>query len=113
MFFGLEYNSQSSPNAVGFKSASGNTGTILLAKSSERYRLQTDTFTMLSILVEQLILRLKKHFNNVADYKISFNSPLPASEIFNYANEHFGVKKKVNDLQVRQQGKVTWTGQFF
>ncbi|XP_066261107.1 protein PTHB1 [Euwallacea similis] len=86
----------SSLNALGFKSASGNSGTILLAKSTEKFRLQSDSFTILSILVELLASRLKL---SAFDCKISLTSQLPTTEIFNYANDHFSTKQKVKDLQ--------------
>ncbi|CAG9760691.1 unnamed protein product [Ceutorhynchus assimilis] len=99
LFSDYNHDGQSSPNAIGFRSASGNAGAILLAKSSERYRLQSDTFTMLSIMVEQLIVRLKKYYNNVIDFKISFNSSLPSSDILFYVNKHFETKLCINKLQ--------------
>lgn len=94
-----EYASISSPNAIAFKGASENTVTILLAKSSERYRLQSDSFTTLSLAVEQLILRLRNYYSNKSDYKISFSGALPANEVLEYVNAHFKVKKGVNELQ--------------
>ncbi|KAL1498065.1 hypothetical protein ABEB36_008922 [Hypothenemus hampei] len=87
---------QSIFNAIGLKSASGNVGTILLAKSSEKYRLQSDNFTMLSLITEQLIIRVKKHYPNV---KISFNSSLPGNEILVFVQKHFKTQQKVKEFQ--------------
>lgn len=99
MEFFVEYcDNQASPNAIGFKGASGNRATILVAKHSEKYRLQSDTVTMLPVLVELLLARLKKAGG--PDCKVFFSSPLPASDIFNYANEHFIAKSRVKELQV-------------
>ncbi|ERL86761.1 hypothetical protein D910_04167 [Dendroctonus ponderosae] len=64
--------SQASPNAIGFKGASGNRATILVAKHSEKYRLQSDTVTMLPVLIELLLARLKK--NCGPDCKVSANT---------------------------------------
>ncbi|ENN80476.1 hypothetical protein YQE_03081, partial [Dendroctonus ponderosae] len=98
--------SQASPNAIGFKGASGNRATILVAKHSEKYRLQSDTVTMLPVLIELLLARLKK--NCGPDCKVFFSSPLPASDIFNYANEHFIAKSRVKELQVSANTTNDW-----
>ncbi|XP_050305272.1 protein PTHB1 [Anthonomus grandis grandis] len=92
-------NQQSSPNAIGLRGPSGNTGTILLAKSSERYRLQSNSLSLLSVVLEQLILRLRRNFANASDFKIIFNSSLPSPEVFEYISEHFAVKNEVKKLK--------------
>ncbi|XP_066154098.1 protein PTHB1 [Euwallacea fornicatus] len=91
-----EADSASPHNALGFKGASGNSGTVLLAKSTEKFRLQSDSLTILSVLVELLACRLR---SSAIDCKISLASQLPTTEIFNYANDHFATKQKVKDLQ--------------
>ncbi|XP_030761020.1 protein PTHB1 isoform X2 [Sitophilus oryzae] len=88
-----------SANSIAFKSPAGKTGTILLGKSSERYRLQAESLTTLSLLVEQLVSRLKKYYSQNETYRVSFSSSLPAGEIFEYSQKHFLVKQEVNSLQ--------------
>lgn len=103
LIFFAEYSNDesfSSFNSVGFKSPSGSVGTILLAKSSDKYRIQSDCFTMLSVLVEQLTTRLK---SGSPDCKIFINSSLPTPEILKYANEHFSAKQRVKLLQVKSR----------
>lgn len=75
--------------------------TILLAKSSERYRLQSNSFASLNLLMEQLIYRLNRHYSNKSDFSIKFNSSsLPTNELLGYINEHFNARQKVIHLQV-------------
>lgn len=76
------------------------TVTILLAKSSERYRLQSNSFTSLNLMIEQLVYRLKRHFSNKSDFSINYNSSLPTNELLGYINEHFNARQKVIHLQV-------------
>ncbi|XP_060529140.1 protein PTHB1 isoform X3 [Cylas formicarius] len=81
------------------KNNTGAVGTILLAKSSERYRLQSNSLASLSLLVEQLIWRLRKCQGNRDDFRISFNPDLPVDELFEYVRRHFDCKKNVSLLQ--------------
>lgn len=97
-FLGENSLSQSS-NAIGFKRLNSPIGTILAAKSSKRYRLQSDDMILLNLLVEELVRRLKSHYVNHTDFSISYNSPLPVNECFKYLNDHFAKNQKVTGLQ--------------
>ncbi|RZC35649.1 PTHB1 [Asbolus verrucosus] len=100
-----EYTGQNSftaaSNAIGFRNVTeeGKVVTILLAKSSERYRLQSDSFASLNLLIEQMVYRLKKHYSNKNDFSVTFNSPLPINEPLQSINKHFNARQKFISLQ--------------
>lgn len=92
--------SQSS-SAIGINNITGGqTVTILLAKSSERYRLQSDSFASLSLLIELMIRRLKIHHTDNSEFRVFYNSSLPANDVILYVNNHFKKRQRVNQLQV-------------
>lgn len=74
--------------------------TVLLAKSSNRYRIQSNSLASLSLAIEQIILRLHKHYNNTDDFKIVFGSSLPGNEVVPYIAKHFKASQLVNELEV-------------
>ncbi|XP_063927791.1 protein PTHB1 [Zophobas morio] len=95
-----EYTFSTTGSAIGFrKLTAGEVVTILLAKSSERYRLQSNSFASLSLLVEQMVDRLKKHYSNKSDFAITFNPPLPINEPLQYIGRHFEARQKFSSLQ--------------
>ncbi|CAH0555835.1 unnamed protein product [Brassicogethes aeneus] len=96
-----EFSVENSNNAIGFKniSGSGKVVSILLAKSSGRYRLQSDSFASLNLLIEIILVRLAKHFSNKCEFKVSYASALPANELLSYVNSHFNVRQRVKNLQ--------------
>lgn len=88
-------------SAIGFKNVHdiGSSVTILLAKNSQRYRLQSDSLISLNILIKQMVFRLSKHFSGV-EFKISYTSSLPTEQFLKYVRNHFEKRKNVNELQV-------------
>lgn len=89
-------------NSVAFrgKSESCHPVTVLLAKSSVRYRLQCDSILPLNIVVQELIYRLKQYFAKNKDFAISYTSSLPISQILEYVNKHFDERQNVIKLEV-------------
>ncbi|XP_018575245.1 protein PTHB1 [Anoplophora glabripennis] len=92
--------SQSS-SVIGFNNVTGagSPVTILLAKSSGRYRLQADSFASLSLLTELMIIRLKTHYSDNGEFHVFYNSSLPANDVILYVNNHFKRRQRVNQLQ--------------
>lgn len=91
-------------NAVGFKNVTGSAPgvTILLAKSSQRYRLQSDSIASLNLFTEQLIIRLKKHFESNAEFLITHSSALPTAQFLEIIERHFVKRNIVLSLQVNR-----------
>lgn len=99
----LENSTSDQPtSAIGIKyrTNSSEAVTILLAKSSNRYRIQSNSLTSLNLATEQLIFRLHKHYSNVNDFKIYLGSSLPTNEILPYISKHFIKRQEVTGLDV-------------
>ncbi|EFA12827.1 Protein PTHB1-like Protein [Tribolium castaneum] len=96
-----EYILSSNNNAIAFKNTAtdGKVVTVLLAKSSERYRLQSDSFASLNLLVEEMVIRLKKHYSNVDGFSITSNSFPPVNTIVDCIKTHFYAQQKFVSLQ--------------
>lgn len=77
-------------SALGFQFYNGPVVTVLASKS-DRYRLQCDSFEAIYLLADQLVNRLKTHFDKRqnAEYKLSFSGNLPLQEYFEIINTHF------------------------
>lgn len=90
----------SSAIGIKYKTNSTDTVTILLAKNSNRYRLQSNTLSSLNLAAEQLIYRLKKHYNNTDDFSLSLGSHLPGNEMASYIVKHFEKRHEVMVLEV-------------
>ncbi|CAG9853875.1 unnamed protein product [Phyllotreta striolata] len=88
-------------NAIAFEPISSSTEpvTILLAKSSNRYRIQTSCFSLLSVIVEQMIHRLEKYYKNLDGFGVFYNAALPSNEIVVYVKEHFEKRNRVCYLE--------------
>lgn len=89
-------------NVVAFKRFKDNSYpvTILTAKSSQRYRLQCDSIISMTILVEEMIRRLKQHYKDEKDFEITLGSQLPANKAIDCIKDHFEIRKNVAGLEV-------------
>ena len=60
---------------------------------SERYRIQSDSFEDMWLVVKELVQRFDQHFAKlgVKDFKKSFSGPLPLQEYFLSVDHHFQV----------------------
>lgn len=84
-------------------SASGNLATLLLAKTSERYRIQSDSMLPMNVIIEELVQRLMKHYHKNKDFSVSFSSSLPVAQVLEFVNQHFAARQEVVTLE------VTWS----
>lgn len=60
---------------------------------SERYRIQSDSFEDMWLVVKELVHRFDQHFSKlgIKDFKKSFSGPLPLEEYFLSVDNHFQV----------------------
>lgn len=60
---------------------------------SERYRIQSDSFEDMWLVVKELVRRFDQHFSKlgIKDFKKSFSGPLPLEEYFLSVDKHFQV----------------------
>lgn len=93
---------ETAANAAGFANVTecGKTTSILLAKSSQRYRIQSDSLVSLNPMLEQMVYRLGKYFQDEEGFSIKFSGSLPISPLISCVNRHFEVRKEVVSLQV-------------
>jgi Bardet-Biedl syndrome 9 protein len=81
------------PNAMGFRLLAGPEITIVASKSSERYRLQSETFPILGMFVEELIKKLEHHFQNKEPvFKAGYSGSLPLSDYFELLDHHYALR---------------------
>uniref|UniRef100_A0AAX7VFC7 Bardet-Biedl syndrome 9 n=1 Tax=Astatotilapia calliptera TaxID=8154 RepID=A0AAX7VFC7_ASTCA len=71
-------------NSLAFQLLSGAKVTVLASKTSQRYRIQSDSFEDMWLVVKELVHRFDQHFSKlgIKDFKKSFSGPLPLEEYF-------------------------------
>uniref|UniRef100_A0A669B637 Bardet-Biedl syndrome 9 n=1 Tax=Oreochromis niloticus TaxID=8128 RepID=A0A669B637_ORENI len=90
-------------NSLAFQLLSGARVTVLASKTSQRYRIQSDSFEDMWLVVKELVHRFDQHFSKVGikDFKKSFSGPLPLEEYFLSVDNHFQLRisaQKYQDL---------------
>lgn len=86
---------------TGIKCASSNDIiSVLLAKSSYKYRIQSNSLPILSLPVEHAIYRLREGYSHIDKFKISLGSLLPGHEILPFIKGHFGIRKQLMRIEV-------------
>ncbi|CAH1790036.1 unnamed protein product [Owenia fusiformis] len=81
-------------NALGFQYFGGHLVTLLASKTSQRYRLQCDSFESIWLVVQDLVKRLTDYHasRRISDFKVSFSSNLPLQEFFEVVDQHFELR---------------------
>ncbi|XP_071592177.1 protein PTHB1 [Heliangelus exortis] len=81
-------------NALGFQFLTGSKTTLLASKTSQRYRIQSDQFEDLWLIVKELTLRLEEHFKkqNCKDFTCNFSGSIPLQEYFELIDQHFELR---------------------
>lgn len=97
-----EFNSSGAgSNILGFSVGSA-VVTLIAAKMSTRYRVQSDHVFPLALLVKQLVSRLG-HFSKTSDkqipLKVVSSTPLPLENLFPCIENHMKCRKNVSDLK--------------
>ncbi|KAI4461025.1 parathyroid hormone-responsive b1 [Holotrichia oblita] len=91
----------SSSNAIGLKYFTPDSPpvTILAAKSSKRYRLQSEDLVCLNLLVEEVVRRLKEYYANRKSFTITYSAQLPIDECVKCVKNHFEIVQEMTSLQ--------------
>uniref|UniRef100_A0A0B7AJ40 PTHB1 N-terminal domain-containing protein n=2 Tax=Arion vulgaris TaxID=1028688 RepID=A0A0B7AJ40_9EUPU len=68
--------------------------TLLASKTSQRYRLQSDSFESMCLPLQELVARLNSHFkkSDHSDFRITFDGPLPLQEYFELVDTHYNYR---------------------
>ncbi|XP_074509075.1 protein PTHB1 isoform X1 [Sebastes fasciatus] len=88
-------------NSLAFQFLSGAKVTVLASKTSQRYRIQSDCFEDMWMVVKELVHRFDQHFSKlgVKDFKKSFSGPLPLQEYFLSVDHHFKLRVSAQQYQ--------------
>lgn len=104
----MDEESEVTANSIAFKRLHEDStpATILLAKTSERYRLQSDCILALNVILEELIFRLRSFFAKNKDFCVSFMNAFPTTQVLQYVNYHFDARQRVKNLEVSKPHKL-------
>ncbi|XP_067456594.1 protein PTHB1 [Thunnus thynnus] len=88
-------------NSLAFQFLSGAKVTVLASKTSQRYRIQSDSFEDMWLVVKELVQRFDLHFSKlgVKDFKKSFSGPVPLQEYFLSVDHHFQLRVSAQQYQ--------------
>ncbi|KAG7476255.1 hypothetical protein JOB18_049679 [Solea senegalensis] len=88
-------------NTLAFQFLSGAKVTVLASKTSQRYRIQSDSFEDMWLVVKELVQRFDQHFSKlgVKDFKKSFSGPLPLQDYFLSVDNHFQLRVSAQQYQ--------------
>ncbi|XP_046907324.1 LOW QUALITY PROTEIN: protein PTHB1, partial [Hypomesus transpacificus] len=88
-------------NAMAFHFISGARVTVLASKTSQRYRIQSDSFEDIWLVAKELVQRFDSHFQalGVKDFRNSFSGPIPLSEYFETVDQHFELRVSAEKYQ--------------
>ncbi|XP_025924358.1 protein PTHB1 isoform X4 [Apteryx rowi] len=81
-------------NVLGFQFLTGSKITLLVSKTSQRYRIQSDQLEDLWLITNELTLRLEEHFKkqNCKDFMCTFSGSIPLQEYFELIDRHFELR---------------------
>ncbi|XP_055084195.1 protein PTHB1 [Periophthalmus magnuspinnatus] len=88
-------------NSLAFQFLSGPKISLVASKSSQRYRIQSDSFEDMWLIVKELVQRCDRHFSKlgVKDFRKSFNGPIPLQDYFLAIDHHFQLRVSAKQYQ--------------
>ncbi|KAM9439745.1 protein PTHB1 isoform 1-T1 [Clarias gariepinus] len=88
-------------NALAFQFIAGSRVTVLASKTSQRYRIQSESFEDIWLVAKELVQRFERHFGNlgVKDFRNSFPGPIPLVEYFETVDHHFELRVNAQKYQ--------------
>ncbi|XP_047217820.1 protein PTHB1 isoform X2 [Girardinichthys multiradiatus] len=88
-------------NSLAFQFLSGAKVTVVSSKTSQRYRIQSDSFEDMWLVVKELVQRFDQHFSKleIKDFKKSFSGPMPLQEYFLSVDNHFQLRVSAQQYQ--------------
>ncbi|KAM4580045.1 protein PTHB1 [Odontesthes bonariensis] len=88
-------------NSLAFQFLSGAKVTVQASKTSQRYRIQSDSFEDMWLVVKELVQGFDQHFAKlgIKDFKKSFTGPLPLQEYFLSLDHHFQLRVSAQQYQ--------------
>lgn len=88
-------------SALGFQLINGSKVTVLTSKTSQRYRIQSESFEDIWLIAKELVQRFDRHFSSlgVKDFRSSFTGPVPLAEYFETVDHHFKLRMNAQKYQ--------------
>ncbi|XP_053083687.1 protein PTHB1 isoform X2 [Pangasianodon hypophthalmus] len=88
-------------NALAFQFIAGSRVTVLASKTSQRYRIQSESFEDIWLVAKELVQRFERHFAKlgVKDFRNSFSGPIPLTEYFETVDHHFELRVNAQKYQ--------------
>ncbi|XP_077522941.1 Bardet-Biedl syndrome 9 [Amblyomma americanum] len=87
---------------IGIQFLHGPQASILVSKSSQKYRIQSDNFAALWIPVLELLRRLHQYYKRSANdesLKCSYGSSLPLQEYFSIIDDYFKIRQEALEVE--------------
>ncbi|XP_077543621.1 Bardet-Biedl syndrome 9 [Haemaphysalis longicornis] len=87
---------------IGIQFLHGPQASVLVSKSSQKYRIQSDSFAALWIPVLELLRRLHQYYKRSANdeaLKCSYSSSLPLQEFFSIIDDYFKARQEALELE--------------
>ncbi|CAL8290059.1 unnamed protein product [Merluccius merluccius] len=96
-----EKSEESDGNSLAVQFLSGARVTVLASKTSQRYRVQSESFEDMWLVIKELVQRFEHHFikQGVKDIRHSFTAPLPLPEYFQTVDHHFQLRVSAQHYQ--------------
>uniref|UniRef100_A0A4W5RT64 Bardet-Biedl syndrome 9 n=1 Tax=Hucho hucho TaxID=62062 RepID=A0A4W5RT64_9TELE len=97
----LEKSEDKEGNALAFHFLSGPRVTVMASKTSQRYRIQSESFEDIWLVAKELVQRFDRHFvkQGVKDFRNSFAGPIPLAEYFETVDHHFELRVSAEKYQ--------------
>ncbi|XP_022534824.2 protein PTHB1 isoform X3 [Astyanax mexicanus] len=88
-------------NALAFQFIAGSRVTVLASKTSQRYRIQSESFEDIWLVAKELVQRFDRHFAKlgVKDFRNTFSGPIPLAEYFERVDHHFELRVNAQKYQ--------------
>uniref|UniRef100_A0AAV2MF42 Bardet-Biedl syndrome 9 n=1 Tax=Knipowitschia caucasica TaxID=637954 RepID=A0AAV2MF42_KNICA len=88
-------------NSLSFQFLSGQKVSLVASKSSQRYRIQSDSFEDMWLIAKELVQRCDRHFakHGVKDFRKSFSGPIPLQDYFLAVEQHFQLRVSAKQYQ--------------
>uniref|UniRef100_A0A8C1XW76 Protein PTHB1-like n=1 Tax=Cyprinus carpio TaxID=7962 RepID=A0A8C1XW76_CYPCA len=88
-------------SALGFQLITGSRVIVLASKTSQRYRIQSESFEDIWLVAKELVQRFDQHFASlgVKDFRNSFTGPIPLPEFFETVDHHFELRVNAQKYQ--------------
>ncbi|KAK7157146.1 hypothetical protein R3I93_008577 [Phoxinus phoxinus] len=92
---------ENNDSALGFQFITGSRVIVLASKTSQRYRIQSESFEDMWLVVKDLLQGLQRHCVSlgVSDFQNSFSGPVPLTEYFHTLDQHFQLRVSAQQYQ--------------